>query len=237
MKTGINPRELATRWSRGWPQPLRATLGPAGDWLDMMLVDHGVLREIYLNLHEVAPGLWRSAQPSPGAIRMLGQRGIKTILNLRGARSCGAYFLEQRACARAGITLIDMPFDSRGAPSAERVEGAAKVFGGIEYPALVHCKSGADRAGIVSALYLILHENKSPSEARKQLSLKYGHVRHARTGVLDHFIDAYEEDCARTGRSLIEWVKSSDYDALALTMHFRANVMASFLVDRVLGRE
>lgn len=237
MKTGINPRALATSWSRNWPAPLRAALGPAGDWLDLMLVDHGVLREIYLNLHEVAPGLWRSAQPSPGAIRMLGLRGIKTILNLRGPRACGSYILEKRACERAGITLIDMPFDSRGAPSAARVEGAAATFAAIEYPALLHCKSGADRAGIVAALYLILHEGKSVSEARRQLALRYGHVRHARTGVLDHFLDAYDEDHAKTGHSLLDWVRSSDYDDVALTKHFRANVMANFLVDKILGRE
>jgi protein tyrosine/serine phosphatase len=237
MKTGINPRALATRWSRNWPASVRGTLGPAGDWLDMMLVDHGVLREVYLNLHEVAPGLWRSAQPSPGAIRMLAARGIKTILNLRGARACGSYILEKRACERAGLTLIDMPFDSRSAPTAARVEGAEETFARIEYPALLHCKSGADRAGIVSALYLILHDGEPVSEARKQLSLRYGHVRHARPGVLDHFLDVYEADHAKTGRSLIEWVTSRDYDAAALTAHFRANVMANFLIDRVLRRE
>jgi protein tyrosine/serine phosphatase len=237
MKTGINPRTLATRWSRNWPEPIRGALGPAGDWLDMMLVDHGVLRELYLNLHEVTPGLWRSAQPSPGAIRMLAARGIKTILNLRGARACGSYILEQRACQQVGIALIDMPFDSRGAPSATRVQGAAETFAKIEYPALLHCKSGADRAGIVSALYLILHEGKPVAEARKQLALRYGHVRQALTGVLDHFLDVYEADHKKTGCSLLEWVSSADYDHAALTQHFRANVMANFLVDRVLGRE
>jgi len=237
MKTGINPRALATRWTRNWPAPIRAALGPTGDWLDLMLVDHGFIREIYLNMHEVAPALWRSAQPSPGAIRMLAMRGIKTILNLRGPRACGSYILEKRACERLGIKLIDMPFDSRGAPSAARVEGAAAVFRAIEYPALMHCKSGADRAGIVSALYLILHEGKSVGEARRQLALRYGHVRQARTGVLDHFLNAYEADRLKTGRSLLEWVKSSDYDPVALTNHFRANVMANFFVDRVLRRE
>ena len=237
MKTGINPRALATRWSQHWPAPLRTALGPVGDWLDMMLVDHGVIREIYLNLHEVAPGLWRSAQPSPAAIRMLAQRGIRTILNLRGARACGSYILEKYACAKFGIRLIDMPFDSRGAPSSARVEGAAATFSAIDYPVLMHCKSGADRAGIVSALYLILQDGKPVAEAKKQLALRYGHVRHARTGVLDHFLDAYEADRLKTGRSLLEWVKSSDYDPAAVTEHYRTNVMANFFVDRILARE
>jgi protein tyrosine/serine phosphatase len=237
MKTNINPRRIVTGWSANWPAPLRRALGPAGDWLDMMLVDHGFIREIYLNLHEFAPGMWRSAQPSPGAIRMLAARGIKTILNLRGQRQCGSYFLEQRACLKQGIKLIDLPFDSRGSPQAARVVRAAQVFDEIEYPALMHCKSGADRAGIVASLYMLLHEKKPVAEAKKQLALRYGHVKAARTGVLDHFLDVYEEDHAKTGRSLLDWVQSADYDADALTAHFRANVMANVLVDQILRRE
>jgi protein tyrosine/serine phosphatase len=237
MKTGLNPRAIASRLSQKWPSEVRSALGPTGDWLDMMLVDHGVLREFYLNLHPVTAQMWRSAQPSPGAVRMLAARGIKTILNLRGKRDCGSYLLEQRAALRHGVTMIDMPFDSRSAPSAERVVRAAEVFKAIEYPALMHCKSGADRAGIVSALFLHLHDGRPIAQAKKQLALRYGHVKQARTGVLDYFFDAYEADYARTGRSLLEWVQSADYDSNALTEHFRANAAANVLVDKILQRE
>jgi len=237
MKLGLNPRTLVVRWTKTWPQNVRATLGPAGDWLDMMLVDHGFIREMHLNLHRVSGDMWRSAQPGPGAIRMLARRGFKTIINLRGARDCGSYILEVQECRKNGLVLIDAPFDSRAAPTPTRVARAAEIFATIQYPALMHCKSGADRAGIASALYLLLHEHKSLDEARQQLSLLYGHVRSARTGVLDHFLDAYEIDHARTGRLLLEWVSSGDYDATELTAHFRTNVMANVLVDQILRRE
>ena len=39
-------------------------------------------------------------------------------------------------------------------------------------PILIHCKAGADRTGLVSALYLYSIGDKN---ALKMLSLKYGH--------------------------------------------------------------
>ena len=40
---------------------------------------------------------------------------------------------------------------------------------------VMHCKSGADRAGLMSALYLILNQDVSVDKAKNQLSLKYLH--------------------------------------------------------------
>ena len=52
---------------------------------------------------------------------------------------------------------------------------------------LIHCKSGADRAGLMSALYLIIAKEQSAREAMGQLNWKYGHVKAAKTGVIDAF--------------------------------------------------
>lgn len=237
MKTGINPRNVVTGWAQSLPAGTRSALGPFGDWADMMLVDHGFIRLAYLNLHRISPKMWRSAQPGPSAIQRLSERGIKTILNLRGERNCGSYILEKRACLKYGVALVDMPVNSRTAPDAARVLRLNDIFKTMTYPALLHCKSGADRAGLVATLYLLLQEGRSLTEARRQLSLRYGHVKQARTGVIDYFFDEYERQHAATGRSLLEWVQSADYDANALTEHFRSNVLANALVDFVLRRE
>jgi protein tyrosine/serine phosphatase len=237
MKTGINPRSLVTGWAQGLPARWRAGLGPLGDWADMMLVDHGFIRLAYLNLHRISPLMWRSAQPGPDAIRRLGERGIKTIINLRGVRDCGSYVLEKRACEAAGIALVDMPVNSRMAPEAQRILRLNEIFETVATPALMHCKSGADRVGLAATLFLHLQEGKPLAEARRQLSWRYGHIRQARTGIIDYFFDEFERDHAKTGRSLLEWVTSADYDADAVTAHFRSNVLANALVDFVLRRE
>jgi protein tyrosine/serine phosphatase len=237
MKTGINPRNVVTGWAQSLPASLRGRLGPLGDWSDMMFVDHGFIRLAYLNLHRISPRMWRSAQPGPDAIRRLAERGIKTIINLRGERNCGSYILERRACAARGMALVDIPVNSRSAPEPDRLLRLQQIFREIAYPALLHCKSGADRAGLVATLYLNVHEGLPLAEARRQLSWRYGHVKQARTGVIDYFFDAFERDNADTGRTLMEWVTSTDYDAGALTAHFRSNVLANALVDFVLRRE
>ena len=72
-----------------------------------LFVDHHVFRAIYLNRHKIAPGVWRSAQPSPGQIAGFARKGIKTIVNLRGERDCGSYRLEVEACRRHGIKLVN----------------------------------------------------------------------------------------------------------------------------------
>jgi protein tyrosine/serine phosphatase len=181
--------------------------------------------------------MWRAAQPGPDAVRRLGERGIKTIINLRGMRNCGSYVLEKRACEAAGVALVDMPVNSRTAPEAARVLRLQEIFKTIAYPAVLHCKSGADRAGLVATLYLHLAEGVPLAAARRQLSWRYGHIKQARTGVIDYFFDEFERDHAKTGRTLVEWVTSADYEPNALTEHFRSNVLANALVDFVLRRE
>ncbi len=80
---------------------------------------------------------------------------------------------------------------SRDAPDKATILAAKAFFEGIEYPAVMHCKSGADRAGLAAALYLILHEGRPVAEAARQLSARYGHFRFAKTGILDAFFDRY----------------------------------------------
>src|SRR5262249_19215078 len=59
-------------------------------------------------------------------------------------------------------------------------------------PVLIHCRRGADRTGMVSAIALLLHSDLPFAESRRQLGLRYGHVRFAKTRVLDEFFDSYE---------------------------------------------
>ena len=79
---------------------MQAEYGRRGwqDWQELMLKDHGFLRVWWHNLHEIRPGVWRSNQPSPARVHAAADRGIKTIINLRGPRSDGGWRLEKEAC-------------------------------------------------------------------------------------------------------------------------------------------
>jgi protein tyrosine phosphatase (PTP) superfamily phosphohydrolase (DUF442 family) len=215
---------------------LRRSLGPPASYLDMLLVDHGIFRMVYANCHKMSDRAWRSAQPAPHHIRGFAKAGIRTIVNLRGERQCGSYWLEQEACARYGVKLVNFRIRSRAAPTREELLGAERLFQEVEYPMLMHCKSGADRAGLMSVLYRFLQEGVPLDEATRELSLKYGHIRQADTGILDYFFEKYLADNAVRPMPFFEWVDTV-YDPDELKRTFRSKGWANRLVNSVLRRE
>ena len=203
--------------------------------------DHGFLRARFRNLHQISPEMWRSNQPGPRQILAHAQkRGIRTILNLRGPSTQGYYLLEKEACEAAGIELVDFQMFSRDPPTREAIFAARDLFERIEYPALMHCKSGADRAGIMAVLYKLLRERVPFAEARTQLSGKYLHIKHGKTGVLDAFLDAYEAfnagRPAQNWKPFLDWV-GEDYDRAAVKEAFARALGKGPQLDVLLRRE
>ena len=200
-----------------------------------MAADHGFLRVLWHNLHEIRPGVWRSNQPSPGRVHAAADMGVRTVVNLRGKRSDGGWRLEKEACDARGMALVDFSIRSRAVPDRDTVLAARELFKSVEYPILMHCKSGADRAGMMAALYILLADGGSAAEAAGQLSPRYLHVSQAKTGLLDAFVRDYAA-AEQRGRSFMDWV-DNDLDPAAIETRFRSRGWADRLVDTVLGRE
>jgi len=244
QKIAKNQRRALRRRVRGWrqaigvksPDWLKSSLGPAVYYAEMLMVDHGIFRLAYLNRHRIGASAWRSAQPAPHQIASFARLGVRTIVNLRGERVCGGYWLEQAACQKLGLKLVNYQVRSRAAPSKEELLGARALFAQLEYPILLHCKSGADRAGLMSALYLICREGVPVAQAKEQLSARYGHFRHSDTGILDHFFERYLEDNARQPMAFFDWVERI-YDPEELRASFRARRWSNFITNRILRRE
>jgi protein tyrosine/serine phosphatase len=241
---GKQARRVVKRVTMAWrqrlvddtPAWLRRIAGGPASYLDMLLLDHGIFRVIYGNRHRLDANAFRAAQPAPHQIRAAARMGIRTIVNLRGERMCGSYWLEEAACRRYGIKLVNYQVRSRAAPSLEELRGARDLFEQVEYPILMHCKSGADRAGLMSVLYQHLRGGVPMEQAIKQLSLRYGHIRQADTGVLDAFFERYLSDTQERPMPFFEWVETI-YDPDELKRTFQANGMANRLVNSVLRRE
>jgi protein tyrosine/serine phosphatase len=219
-----------------WDRPLDGQVGRMRAWANMLLVDHGVFRLVYLNKHRVSDRLWRSAQPAPHQIARLKAEGVRTVVNLRGGREHGSWQLQKDACDRLGLHLAEFTVRSRGAPDREAILNARSFFDRLEYPAVLHCKSGADRAGFVAALYLIVHEGRPVGEALRQLSLRFGHFRFARTGILDAFFERYRLEGEARGMPFLTWVETM-YDPDALEREFRPGFWSDLIVDRIMRRE
>ena len=219
-----------------WDRPVGGTWDRIGAWANMLLADHGILRLVYLNRHRVTPNFWRAAQPSPLDLAQAATDGVRTVINLRGGREYGSWPLEREACERHGMALVDFVVRSRGAPDRETILSCREFFAGLQYPALAHCKSGADRAGFVAALYLLVHEARPLDEAVAQLSPRYGHFRFAKTGILDAFFERYRQEGAAKGMAFLDWV-ADVYDPEALERDFKPHAFSTFVVDILLRRE
>ena len=218
------------------PTWLRDLAGVPASWADMLFIDHGILRVVYLNKHQLSPTAWRSAQPGPYDIAHAARSGIKTIVNLRGERLCGSYWLERAACARYGVNLVNYQVRSRAAPSKEELRGARQMLDEVEYPILMHCKSGSDRAGLMSVLYKHLKLGVPLAQAKQELSLRYGHIRQSDTGVLDAFFERYLSDTAHHPMPFFDWVETI-YDPDELKASFIAKGWANRIVNGLLRRE
>ena len=206
-------------------------------YLDYLLKDHAFLRLRFSNAHAVSEELYRANQPWPFQLEAWRARGIRTVVNLRGGFDASFYALEKDACARLGLNLVDFTITSREVPSRARVHGAKALFESLEYPALMHCKSGADRAGIMSVLYLHFRKGVPIREALAQLSLKYLHVKAGKTGVLDYTFERYLAEGEAAGQTFLEWVDSAAYDPDAIKADFRSNMWGRALTEILLRRE
>ncbi len=67
-------------------------------------------------------------------------------------------------------------FPRRGARRAGELLFLIDVLERCRYPLLIHCKSGADRTGLASALYLMVKRNQPPDLAENAFALEFGHV-------------------------------------------------------------
>ena len=201
-----------------------------------LLGDHAFLRAWWSNWAEVVPGkIYRSNHPGPGRLRRAVARfGLRTIVNLRGTAPNVATALSAEEAARLGVETIYMAFESRGAPHRERILRFHEIYRTMRLPALLHCKSGADRAGLAAGL-VVLFEGGTAAAAARQLSWRRLHVAVSPTGILDAFFRMYAAE-GEGRKAFLDWVRE-DYDEMRLRRGFRPWRLGIFLTDTVLRRE
>ena len=144
------------------------------------------------NLFKVSEDVYRSAQPESGGFASAENLGIRTILSVR----LTANDVVLAESEPTSLTLIHIPI----APvyiTVEEILEVMKALDGAEKPILVHCLHGADRTGLIIALYRILYENWSKEEAKDELVNGGFGYHSAFTNILD-FIDELDVDAFKT---------------------------------------
>lgn len=193
------------------------------------LFDHAFLRTFWTNFWPVAPGVWRSNQPTHKRFVTYKAMGIKTVINLRGTDRRAHYLFEEESCRDLGLTLVNTRLHARHAVARENFLEVIDALRAAERPMMFHCKSGADRAGMVAAMYQMIFDDQPVEVARKQLGLKFIHLKFTKTGVQDYILDVYAARNTRAPIGFEDWMRS-EYNGPAIQAGFDAKTPADQLV-------
>ncbi len=155
------------------------------------------------NTHVAQPQrLYRTAQLKPAHLeRLVRDRNIKTVINLRGRPFSDWYPKEAQVTQMLGISQEDVTISANRLPSSGEIRRLVEILEQSEYPIVLHCQQGADRTGLVSVMYQLLFTDADYSTARQQCSPRFAHVPVHTTLAMDDFFEQYEDWLASQGAS------------------------------------
>jgi len=156
------------------------------------------------NRGEVVPGrVYRSAQLSgPELERLIEQRGIATVVNLRGCCPWMEWYKDEcEVVETAGISQEDISLSANRFPPVAELRRLIRMLDRCRYPVVVHCRQGSDRTGLVCSMILLLYTDSSLARAREECTTRYGHFRVLATARMDEFFDMYETRLTERGES------------------------------------
>lgn len=115
---------------------------------------------------EVAPGLYRGAQPDAEGVAWLKSMGIKTVLNLRHYHGD----TEGKLVESAGLRYERIAIASSDKPTPDQVKRFLEIVRDPSLrPLYVHCQHGVDRTGAMMAVYRMEDEGWSNLEAYAEM--------------------------------------------------------------------
>lgn len=172
----------------------------------------------FSNIHTVVPGkVYRSAQLRGSTLsRLIREKGIRTVVNLRGIGPETPWFLEEcQATHETDVNQEDITLSAKRLPAPTEIRRLIDVLDHTDYPIVIHCQRGADRTGLAATVYLLLQPGVTLPQARWQLSPRYGHFPIGRTVVIDEFFDMYERWLNAIGQphspERFRWWATSEY--------------------------
>ena len=115
------------------------------------------------NLHRISPTLYRSEQPTALGMKNLERLGIRTIINLR-AFNDDKDEVKGTSLRTERVKILTWRIDDKHVIEVMRMLKKAE-----NGPFLIHCQHGADRTGLMSAMYRVLEQGWTPEDALTEL--------------------------------------------------------------------
>ena len=116
------------------------------------------------NLHCVSDDLYRGAQPDEAGFRLLRKLGVRTIVSFRAAQDGPVPVAE-------GMTSVHIPLAATHCPDDRQVVQFLRLFSDRRnLPVFVHCRLGADRAGMMCALYRVAVQGWTKRQAIDEMT-------------------------------------------------------------------
>ena len=116
------------------------------------------------NLHKVSDDLYRGAQPTAEGMRQLKKLGIKTIVNLRSFHS------DRDEIEDTGLAYEHIYMKTWHPEDEQVVRFLQIVTDSNCIPVFVHCQRGADRTGVMCAIYRIAVQSWSKADAIEEMT-------------------------------------------------------------------
>ena len=135
------------------------------------------------NLHRVEDNFFRSAQPDAQGFKGLATaHGVRTVISLR------AFHSDEPLTRGLDLRLVRFPINTWDIKRADVVAALGTLRRATrEAPVLLHCQHGADRTGLITALYRILYQGWSKDAALDEMQNgNFGY--HAVWGNIPRFI-------------------------------------------------
>ncbi len=155
----------------------------------------GVYMRVQGNFHPITPGeAYRSAKLDREKLEQyIKKYNIKSIVNLIGEDPRKPWYQEElQVSAEHNIEHYDITLSATEEPTEENTRKLVEIFQTAPRPVLIHCKGGSDRSGLAAAMWKVVVDKEPKSEARKQLSILYGHLPFGKTSAMDHFFEQWD---------------------------------------------
>jgi protein tyrosine/serine phosphatase len=145
-----------------------ASVAPAGSPAEHLTLD-GIE-----NFGRVGQALYRGAQPKPFALNELQNIGVTIVVDFRDEKNEIAE--EKRNVEALGMQFVSLPWAASLGPVPDEIAAFLALV--REHPdkkIFVHCKHGADRTGLMVALYRMTFDHWSASQAVEEMQTFHYH--------------------------------------------------------------